>query len=331
MKTAIYALTRGGRKLAEKIAGGLPAAEIMPVNGISSTLAADWHRFDGFICIMACGIVVRAIAPLLADKYVDPAVVVLDEKGKNVISLLAGHLGGANELAEQLATVTGGRAVITTASDTLGLVPLDIWAREQHLAVSRRNLRQAAALFVSQGKLAVFSDIKISFLPPGLSRVTTVGEADIIISNKNKFTDKPVFYPQNLVIGVGCNRGTPKSEFCSALAELLAAGSLAAKAIRNLATIDKKNDEPGLQAFAALHKWPLEFFNRAEINRLDGIKISAAALKAVGVIGVAEPCALLSARTDKLLIRKRKWQNITMAVAQAPFTLSAPGRAPLNI
>ncbi len=281
---------------------------------------------------MAAGIVVRAIAPLLQDKDVDPCVVVMDEKGRHAVSLLAGHIGGGNGLACRLAELTGGTPVITTASDTLGLAALDLWAQEQQLtAPSREELTAASTRLVNQGELRLYSDEEVASLPPGLTLVGEAEKADIVVSASTRFA-KPVtvFRPRHLVIGIGCNRGTPAVEFEEALTELLADLHLSRKSIRNLASIDQKNDEPGLLRFAEDNGWLIEFFPSTRINSLTNVAISFAALKAVGAIGVAEPAALLSAQSNHLESRKRKWKNVTMAVARAPFSLSAPAPEPSN-
>ncbi len=327
MKIGIMAITGGGRELAAAIAAGLPEATCLDGQGVAVTLAENWRQFDGFLCIMATGIVVRALAPLLADKATDPCVVVMDERGRHVISLLSGHLGGGNDLARRLAAITGGEAVITTASDTLGLVPLDLWAKGQNLAAGKEDMTRAAGLLVNQGLLTLYSTVVVADLPPGLVRVRTIQEADLLISNRTDLGHHPIFHPRNLVVGVGCNRGAPTPEFEEALDALFTELDLAPAAIRNLATIVQKKDEPGLLAFAR-KRWPLVFFSKDEINTLTHLTTSRAALQAVGAIGVAEPCALLSAGTRNLLSRKRKWRNITMAVAEASFTLSAPVPAP---
>ncbi len=123
------------------------------------------------------------------------------------------------------------------------------------------------------------------------------------------------------MVGVGCNRNTPLEEFEEAIGELFADLGLSLDSIRNLASIDAKNDEVGLLAFAEKNSFPIEFFSKYEINRVTDLEVSSAAMKAVGAIGVAEPTALLSAKSSQLLSRKRKWKNITMAVVQASFTL----------
>jgi cobalt-precorrin 5A hydrolase len=336
MKIALVAITRGGKNLARELAGRLENATFLDqADGqkIAELLAANWHTYDGFVCIMAAGIVVRAIAPLLQDKLVDPCVVVMDEQGRHAISLLAGHLGGGNELAHRLAVLCGGTAVITTASDTLLLVALDLWAEAQGLVVpSREKLVAAAALLVNRGHLRLYTDEAVESLPPGLELTDRAEQADIIVSASTGFAEgATIFRPRQLVLGTGCNRGTPAGEFAEALAELLADLRLSRDCIRNLASIDKKSDEPGLLQFAAENGWRIDFFPAEKINSLNNITISFAALRAVGAIGVAEPAALLSAQSNQLECRKRKWKNVTMAIARAPFSLSAQDRAQSTI
>jgi cobalt-precorrin 5A hydrolase len=331
MKLAIVAITEGGRLLAAKIADRLPETTLLEKDKeekIAELLGKQWPHFDGFICIMAAGIVVRSIAPLLEDKFDDPCVVVLDESGRNVISLLSGHLGGGNRLALEVASLIGAHPVITTASDTLGLVPLDLWARDNHLMLpDRRDLRKLSSRLVNDGILKLYADVEVITLPKGLQQVDDIDGADLAISHRIYPESSCVFFrPPNLVVGTGCNRGTAAEEFESALTELFTELGLSRHSIRNLASIDKKNDEKGLLRFAAANHWQIDFFERTAINALTNLEISFAALTAVGAIGVAEPASLLSARSELLLSRKRKWKNVTMAVAEAPFTLSEQGR-----
>jgi len=326
MKVGVLAITEGGRKLAANLAAQLDnvvALNKKPEERIADTIAANWRLFDGFICIMASGIVVRAIAPLLRDKYTDPCVVVMDEKGRHAVSLLSGHLGGGNGLAEKVAGLLGGTAVITTASDTLQLVALDLWAREQQLAPpDRQTLTTLSTRLVNRGQLALFTDVAVSSLPKGLVQVDVADKADFLVSHSTRIPFPcPVFRPRDLVVGIGCNRGTPAAEFEEALSELFRDLHCSRASIRNLASIDKKSDEPGLVQLAEDNGWRIDFFDSDTINTLNNLEISFAALKAVGAIGVAEPAALLSAQSKHLLSRKRKWKNITMAVAKVPFTL----------
>jgi len=334
MKLAFVAITSGGITLADKLTPHLKEATLLPKKRkVAEIIAENWQDFDGFVFIMAAGIAVRSIAPLLQHKHNDPCVIVMDEKGQHVISLLSGHIGGGNQLAHHLASLTGGKAVITTGSDSLGLVPLDLWAREQNLHIANQEkLTMASTTLVNRGYLHIYADVTVNDLPNGLQQTFDWHKADIIISHKDIFPKEvTIFRPRNLIIGTGCNRNTPDDEFEECLTELFAENKLCRSSIRNLASIDKKNDEVGLLRFARTNNWHIDFFDKDAINKLKNIEISFAALKAVGAIGVAEPTALLSGCTNLLLSRKRKWKNITMAIAQAPFTLSARVQAQVNI
>jgi len=333
MKLAFIAITSGGKTLADRLIPYLEDATLLPKGKkVAESIAENWQDFDGFVFIMAAGIAVRSIAPLLQHKHEDPCVIVMDEKGQHVISLLSGHIGGGNQLAHRLASLTKGKAVITTGSDTLGLVPLDLWAKEQNLHIGNQNkLTTASGTLVNRGYLRIYADVAVESLPNGLQQTGDWQKADTVVSHKDIYPKEiTIFRPSNLIIGVGCNRGTPEIEFEECLNDLLKDTKLCRSSIRNLASIDKKNDEVGLLQFAGTNRWRIDFFDKDSINELKNLEISYAALKAVGAIGVAEPTALLSSGTNLLLSRKRKWKNITMAIAQAPFSLSARVRGQAN-
>ncbi len=329
-KIVLLAVTDGGQRLAVQIAQGLPEATVIEARtGLGELLPQLWLQYDGFIFVMATGIVVRLIAPLIKDKKSDPCVVVLDEKGRFAISLLSGHLGGGNELAHEVATITNGQAVITTASDTLGHTALDLWAREQGLAVAdHEKLTQASAKLVNNGRLRVCSDLPGLPLPDDFGIVANPAEADCLISNRvGVESDALRLIPRNLVVGMGCNRNTSATDIEAVFVEALAQHGLAEQAVRNLASIDLKADEAGLLAFAESRKLRIDFYNKDQLNGVADVSRSDAVMRATGAKGVAEPAALLSADSDKLLVRKMKWKDVTIAVAQAHSTWSAPAPA----
>ena len=135
-------------------------------------MARVWADYGEIVCIMAAGIVVRTVAPLLRDKYQDPAVVVCDERGRFAVSLLSGHLGGANDLARRVAELTGGQAVLTTASDVLGRTALDLWCRDLGLIpADKAALTRAMGLLVDRGGLTVWSRYPLPPLPADLTPV----------------------------------------------------------------------------------------------------------------------------------------------------------------
>ncbi len=319
-KLAIIALTTGGKKLAKRLALTLPADSIDSKDGIINTVRKIWHNYDGIIFIMATGIVVRSIAPLIANKKTDPAIVVLDEAGKYAISLLSGHLGGANKLAEDIGTIIGGEAVITTASDTLGLTPIDLWANHNHLTLDRGSFTALSAKLVNHG-LTLWSDLK-GDLPPEFKPAASPDEADMIISNRLYPKCANLLYPKNLIIGIGCNRGVKAHEVRTALNEICLAKGLNRQAVAALASLDLKSDEEGLLEFCQEENMAITFYTASQLNTVC-TSHSEVVFKATGAYGVCEPAALLRATTNKLLHGKTKWTNVTMAIAQSPTKLTA--------
>ncbi len=282
-----------------------------------------WHDHDALVCIMAAGIVVRTLAPLIEDKQRDPAVVVCDEQGRFAVSLLSGHLGGGNELANRVAAVTGGRAVITTASDVQGRTALDLWARDLGLVVTdRKCLTRAMGKLVNHGSVTLYCDYPLPNLPDDIQPTDRLQAADLVITAAAGVqTTGTLLYARALVAGIGCNRNTPAEEIEQALQQACQENNLARGSVARLATIDLKRDEQGLLAFAEGHGLPLDFFTKDELNTVDGVSTSAVVLRATGARGVAEPAAVLASGGGRLLVKKMKWPNVTVAIAviENPF------------
>ena len=323
MTIAILSVTTGGRRLAEKIAGVLGDEAVIPAGRATiETLQEAWTSCEALVCVMSAGIVVRSVGPLCRDKYTDPCVVVTDEEGRHVISLISGHLGGGNELARRIAEITGGEAVITTSSDTLGRTALDLWVEKNRLLLrsDRKKMTTTAAKLVNTGSIGLYSDDQFSDLPADFHRVADPEQADIIVTCRDSLPHDALYLsPRNLVIGIGCNRGTPVEDIEAAVDETCRIHDLHRRSIFGCATIDAKISEPGLLEYAEKHDLPLHFFSKEQLNRVEGIQISPYAMAAVGAIGVAEPAAMLAAAygatPGRLLIGKMKWKDVTTAVA----------------
>jgi len=323
MKTVIIALTVGGNILAEKICAvqencSIDSRKIPVFEKMRSLWQSDT---DAVICVMATGIVVRALASLCKDKKKDPCVLVLDENGQFVISLLSGHIGGGNNLARELADKLGAQAVITTASDVTGHTALDLWAKRNELLVTDKSkLTVLSAKLVNHGSLKIFTDCGVDQLPSDLQQVSAWTDADIIVSDRVfEQSDSLLLRPCCIYIGLGCNRGTAKQAFDTAIHELLAEYNIARDAVARYASIDLKNDEVGMLAFVRDERRAIIFYSKDQLNSVDGVASSAAVLKATGAKGVAEPAAILAAESEqgkaKLLVRKQKWKDVTVAIA----------------
>jgi len=336
-KAAIIYITDNGLRLAERLKVWSPGAEI--VRFASGVIGDLWAGHDALVFIMASGIVVRTIAPLLKDKKTDPAVVVLDEAGKFSVSLVSGHLGGANELAREIARFLGGEAVITTASDVNGLPSIDLWARGSDLTIENWDaLPIVSTRYVNNGGLRIYCDQTLK-LPEEFLRVADPRFADVIVTNQlDVYKEAPqcgiigeacatgackvkgqvYLRPHDLVIGIGCNSATSEDEIETAVRTTLEEQNLSFQSITGIATIDIKAEEPGLKAFCTGHKFPLRTYRADELNRIEGLDRSEMVFKATGAHAVAEPAALLAAgNATELLVRKQKKGNVTIAVAKA--------------
>lgn len=322
MRTAIISVTGRGQKLGKRIAEKLLNSECIERKApVSQILGRLWGEYDRFVFIMAVGAVVRLIAPFVRDKYSDPCVVAVDELGLFSVSLLSGHIGGGNDLAQEVATMTGGQAVITTASDILGHTAIDLWVKRNNLVPENRCLlTRVSVRLIDSGKLRIYSDIPMKSIPHDFEDTHDYTLADIIVSVfAHKWPDYSlVLRPKVLVVGVGCNRGVNACQIGQAFKDAFDEHGLSEESVSSLATIDLKRDEAGLLEFASGKGLKIDFFTAEQLNSVKGVSRSDASIKATGAIGVSEPAALLGAYSEKLIIRKMKWKDVTLAVAMAP-------------
>ena len=345
---AVIAVTGNGVRLALQIQASLPECVCYVPNRHRFALALGavgydrlrtvvpelWRQYRALVFIMATGIVVRQIAPLLKHKTQDPAVVVLDERGKYVISLVSGHLGGANGLAEAIARITEGQAVITTASDVQNRPAIDLIAQELRLEIVNPGmLAVVARCIVEDERVWVYDpDLRLAPSFKGLENMIWRRERGISSDHDQEGVGIWVseylvpagsqclhLCPRNLVVGIGCNRGASVEAILDLLRTLFAREQLSVRSIRNLASIDLKSDERGVLEAARLLERPVHFYSRHEIEKVAVPNPSGTVLAHIGVASVCEATALLSAQSSQLLITKQKTADVTLAVARVGF------------
>lgn len=350
MSIAIIAITRNGALIGKNLRQKLEPAELyvsahygtpddqlvrlFEPAGLKELLHSLWNRVDGFVFIMATGIVVRLIAPLLQSKDIDPAVVIMDNNANFAISLLSGHLGGANELAGRCAAITGARAVITTATDGAGLPSFDLLAKEQKWAISDITKvkvlnslllddREIAVVDTSGQTLDYFHDAgRLRFHDTFASALESRADGFLFVTNRlfppGTLPEQTlILRPRNLVLGIGCNRGTPAEEIEAFVISQLRRMLLAPESLHSIGTAEAKRKEPGLLAFADQHRLPLQFYSSTELSAVSvPTPPSPHVLRAIGATGVAEPAAVLAARGGSLLLNKVKSANVTLAIAE---------------
>jgi cobalt-precorrin 5A hydrolase/precorrin-3B C17-methyltransferase len=321
----------GGRILTCTItAAGADIAGRLPYEhrhgDLVETVRAGWAEVDGFVLVCATGIAVRAIAPLLADKAGDPAVVVVDDGGRYAIALTGGHRGGANVLAREVAALLGAEAVVTTATDGAGLPALDalsgFTATGDLAGVTRTWLDGSPPTIDCDPALAAWP------LPAGLSpasggagpgRRTTVIVTDREVEPG---VGEVVLRPKSLVLGVGSSRGADTEGLHRLVVETLAEAGLSLDAVACVASVEQKAAEPAIVELAAALGVGLRVFPAERLAGLSVPNPSPVVDAAVGTPSVAEAAALAAAgvRTGAagpmLIVEKRRSTDATVAVAR---------------
>lgn len=271
---------------------------------------------DAMVFVGACGIAVRSVAPYVRDKTADPAVLAVDERGRFVISLLSGHIGGANALTARLAAALGATPVITTATDVNGRFSVDAWAAGQGLYIDGMTAAKAVSAAILEGEVPLASDFPVvGDLPSGLVPGED-GPVGICISwaERRPFGKTALLVPPVVRLGIGCRKGTDAARIAALADRVLEENGVHPKAVRAAASIDLKKTEPGLLAFCASRGWPVEFFTAEELLAVEGEFTSSEFVRGVtGVDNVCERAALKGA--ERLLVRKTAGDGVTVALA----------------
>lgn len=318
---AIIAFTRRGGELGELLAEELGA--ILNLSGQEDFSLAAWtaEQFptrEALVFIGAAGIAVRAVAPYIKSKAEDPAVVCLDELGQYAIPLLSGHLGGANALAGKLAALTGGVAVITTATDVNSLFAVDLWAKRQHMAVLQpERIKSVSAKILRGETVRVDSPWPVTGEKPELVETGTPG--DVRVSCRREDGAALQLVPRIVTLGVGCRRGTTKEQLETSFARFCDERGLLPQSIAAAASIDLKADEEGLLAFCATHDWPMHVYTAEELKAVPGdFSASAFVAQTTGVDNVCERAAVKDSGGE-LIEKKHAAEGVTFAAAAGPF------------
>lgn len=351
MKTMIILISKSGLPIAQLIQQEISESEIITttdaegcthVSSYEHILSDSFPQSESFIFIGAVGICVRLIAPYIKDKYKDPAVICVDSTGRYAIPVLSGHIGKANELAEQVSHILGAEAVITTQSDRTGLWALDLlgkkygWTAVPHypdVADERKVMNRLIALFVQQVPTLLCIEARV----PGTDELERTDPAHVTVRHgipeENELDGfrmviriTPFLHPAGLLptltyipkvwhVGIGlAHQAFPTGEIIKALNDTLTQTRLNPAAIKDMSTIDLKRDEPVVKALQA-QGIPFRFFTAEELKAVEVPTPSEKVAEHVGTPSVAEAAALLSASADELVLEKRKGNNYTVAVA----------------
>ena len=341
MNIGIFTVTQGGRNLGLKLKEFLPEAQLytlekfcqdddklLPIKpDLKTVIGQVFNKMDYIIFIMATGIVVRSIAPYISDKYNDPGILVMDEKGQNVISLLSGHIGGANDLTLKVADYLKANPVITTASDVNKTMAIDTLGMILNCKITDWTLaKKITAHIVNGDRVGVYwASTKAISLPSSYETVNTFSDLlnkpyGIFISNEDREQEYKTLlqlYPQNLVLGIGCRRDTPVTTILDTINLALRKANKSILAVKKIATVDVKADEKGLIEAGRILNVPIEIISREEILKVEGLfQGSSFVKKTIGVGSVSEPCAYIGSNKGEILINKFKNQGTTVSIAE---------------
>lgn len=323
--------------MARSLAAGLNARIFLPQDLVTeeedgftnfrTAVQRAWTTSSQLVFIAAAGLVVRTIAPLLQGKDIDPAVVVVDHQGHFAVSLISGHLGGANDLARETAALLQGQAVITTATDSLGLLAIDCIAGNKNMGlepVSGIKKVNAALLRGDPVRIADWED-RLGWKnthPPGyiIDEPGQLSGPLVQISweaNSDLQADL-ILRPRCLVAGMGCNTQTSSREILELIHGVFAINNLSLSSLQCLVSTSKKAQEPGLLQAAESLGVNLICIEHHQLHNIEVPNPSATVHKHMGVSSICEAAALLYTNHGSLLVPKTKSTNATLAVALHP-------------
>ncbi len=332
MRTAIYCVSKNGYKtclkikenvyndlhiyVSERVANLLNLEnenneDLIVINErVSILLEKIFNKYDLHIFVAATGAVVRIIEGKFKSKDTDPAVITIDDHANFVISLLSGHLGGANEECKKIANGIGAIPVITTASDVGGKIAVDTLSQKIKAKLNDLDgAKRVTSLIVNGENVSLH-------LPKNIVNHDENSAGAIIVSNRKNIEISKII-PQNIFIGIGCKRGISKEHIIEKLKYAMDKQNLELSAIKMAASAWVKSDEIGLLEAMTELNIPIEFFEKEKILEVENLveERSEFVKNQIGVYGVSEPCAYLaSSKKGNFLVKKVKLEGITISI-----------------
>ena len=346
-KVAILAITKNGIKMGLSLKNLFPDWKVFAPSKFSdNNEVIEWYNDstsikivdlfksnDALICLFSLGAVIRLIAPHIKDKKTDPAVVVIDDKAQFVISVLSGHLGGANELSNDIAQKINAVPVITTAADVNKTIAVDLVGKEFGWRIDDDDtVTKVSAFMVNKEKIGVFQNVgsrdwwkkefpKNVFKYDSFDKLKNSQSKGFLIISDQVFDDKilentVVYRPQTLVVGVGLHWDTSKETIKSGLETSLQKFNLSSKSIARFVSIKKEKDIVGLIELGKEMNIPIEYIDREELATIDTPNPSKTVQTFEGTPSVSEAAAIKSSQGE-LVVEKQKFPpNLTIAIAR---------------
>ncbi|APQ77795.1 cobalt-precorrin 5A hydrolase [Clostridium botulinum] len=287
----------------------------------------SFQDYDAIIFISSTGIAVRAIAPFIQSKDKDPAVIVIDSTGRYVISLLSGHLGGANELTEKIAKTIGAEPIITTATDNLNIKAPDIIAKENNLVIEDlKKAKDIAALLVNGQKVAFIDEDRLVNFPKGYTYDIEDAKGLVFVTNKlhidedlknEKLNKKCILklIRKNIVLGIGCRKNYDEITMKENVIKVLKEENIDLKSINSIVSVEIKKDENAIKELSKFLGCPFITYSIEEIKKVEHkFKGSDFVRKTIGVGSVCEPS--IGLKGAKIIKEKQKLNGMTLAIGK---------------
>ncbi len=348
-KISVLAITKNGVKIGLSLKEKYPSWRIFaPAKFSDNRAEIEWYSEptaekiselfktnDALICLFSLGAVIRLISPHIKDKKTDPAVLVIDDKTNFVISALSGHLGGANELAEQIAKKLGATSVITTAADVNKTIPVDLVGKEFGWKIDDDStVTKISAFMVNEEKIGVYQDCGNknwwkADLPKNVKIYSSFDELKkskskgfLIISDKifesEILKDAVVYRPPNLVVGVGLHWDTSEETIKKGLQSCFEKNNLSPLSIAKFVSLKKPQDVKGLIEIGKEMNIPIEYFEKNDLMNIQVPNPSQTVKTFEGTPSVSEASAI-KASGGQLVVQKQKFPpNLTIAIARIP-------------
>ena len=318
----LISATEKGDKIGEKLKQAFPELEIvtrdqMVEEGFKDITKKAMQEYNTIIFVASTGIAVRAIAPWVKDKKVDPAVIVIDSEGKYAISLLSGHIGGANKITEQIGDYLGSMPIITTATDQLGIIAPDIISQEHHLIIeSMEKCKEISVQLIQGEKVAFIDHDQLIPLPKGYVDASEKTKYQVVVSNLRHVPQADLqLIRKNIVLGIGCRKDADPTKMKEYILRELESINVHPLAVKEIVSIDIKKDEKCILELSKYLQVPFKVYSKKEINQLDyDFKGSDFVEKQVGVRGVSEPCVILAGA--QIIKEKSKFEGMTLCIGK---------------
>ncbi|MDX1441184.1 MAG: cobalamin biosynthesis protein [Nitrosopumilaceae archaeon] len=344
-KVSVLAITKNGVNIGTKLGEIFPNWSIYAPEKFLDERKITWYsestsekivelfkNSDALICLFSLGAVIRLISPFLKDKKTDPAVIVIDDKMNFVISVLSGHLGGANKLTTTIAEKINAIPVITTAADVNKTIAVDLLGKEFGWKIEDdSNVTKISAHMVNEEKIGVYQSVGnrnwLEKLPKNVEvfdKLEDLEKAEkrgnLIISDNNIFGNiqksSVIYHPPSLVIGVGLHWDTSKAKIKEGIEDCLRRFNLSAKSIAKLASIKKPKDVQGLLDLGIEMNIPVEFVDREELSKINAPNPSNTVKFFEGTSSVSEAAAI-KVSGGNLIVEKQKFPpDLTIAIAR---------------